>query len=321
MSDASSRYSSEFFEVQTLADGVYAAVGPQAGLCHSNAGIVDLGDRTLVFDTLTLPSYGEDLARACRELTGREPTWIALSHFHSDHWLGNQAFANGTPIIVTHRMLPHTEESMREYEGLPNELEDFQKQIDELAATCADEANEKKRTGIETNLARYRALHAEGANLRVIRPNMTFSGTLRLIGSKRWVDLIEAENAHTVSDVYLSIPDVNVVFMGDLGFFDTIPFLLYANPLGWIEALKALEASDTTVFVPGHGVVADRDRVKLTRECIEAVVTVVREAQAAGEELDDSLMQRLPEPFKSWGEGRTWMKEQLEAVAKSLEGK
>ena len=51
------------------------------------------------------------------------------------------------------------------------------------------------------------------------------------------------------------------------------------------------------------------------------MVTVVREAQAAGEELDDSLMQRLPEPFKSWGEGRTWMKEQLEAVAKSLEGK
>jgi len=55
--------------------------------------------------------------------------------------------------------------------------------------------------------------------------------------------------------------------------------------------------------VPGHGVVADRDRVKLTRECIEAVVTVVREAQAAGEELDDHLMQRLPEPFKSWGRG------------------
>ena len=103
-------------------------------------------------------------------------------------------------------------------------------------------------------------------------------------------------------------------------FLDTIPFLMYADPLGWIEALKGLEASDATAFVPGHGVVADTDRVALTRECIEAVVAVVREAQAAGEELDDPVMRRLPEPFKSWSEGRTWMKQQLEAVAKSLEG-
>ena len=43
MSHTASVNSFEFFEIQTLADGVYAAVGPREGLCHSNAGIVDLG--------------------------------------------------------------------------------------------------------------------------------------------------------------------------------------------------------------------------------------------------------------------------------------
>jgi glyoxylase-like metal-dependent hydrolase (beta-lactamase superfamily II) len=319
MSEATPRFSSEFFEIRTLADGVYAAIGPQDGLCHSNAGIVDLGNRTIVFDTLTLPSYGADLARACRELTGRDPAWIAISHFHADHWLGNQAFADGTPIIVTHDMLPPIEEQMKEYDALPNELDDFQAQIDELAKTCDAETNEKKRKGIETNLARYRALHAEGSSLRVIRPNTAFEGRLQLIGSKRSVELVEVKRAHTASDVYLSVPDADAVFMGDLGFFDTLPFLMYANPLGWIDALKTLEASDATVFVPGHGVVADVDRVKLSRECIEAVVAVVRDAQSSGEELNDRLMQRLPEPFRSWSEGRTWIQQQLEAVAASLE--
>jgi len=318
MSSEAPRFESEFFRIETLAEGVYAAVGPQDGLCHSNAGIVDLGDRTLVFDTLTLPSYGEELARACRELTGCEPTWIALSHFHSDHWLGNQAFAHGTPIVVTQDMLPPILESMKQYEELPNELEEFQGQIDELAATCAANPDEKKRAGIETNLARYRALHAEGATLRVIHPNTAFEGRLHLIGSERSVDLIEVKNAHTVSDVYLSVPDAGVVFMGDLGFFDTIPFLMYADPLGWIEALRELEASEATVFVPGHGVVADADRVRASRECIEAVVSIVREARTSGEPLDESLMKRLPEPFRSWAEGRTWITEQLEAVGKSL---
>ena len=319
MTDAASRFQSEFFAIETLADGVYAAVGPQDGLCHSNAGIVDLGDRTLVFDTLTLPSYGEALARACRELTGREPTWIALSHFHSDHWLGNQAFAYGTPIIVTHDMLPPILDSMSQYEELPGELEEFQGQIDELAATCAAEPDRKKRAGIETNLARYRALHAEGATLRVIHPNTAFAGRLHLIGSERSVDLIEVKNAHTVSDVYLSVADAKLVFMGDLGFFDTIPFLMYADPLGWIEALQELEASDAIVFVPGHGVVADTDRVRTSRECIEAVVSIVREAQTSGEVLEESLRKRLPEPFRSWAEGRTWIQEQLEAVGKLLD--
>jgi glyoxylase-like metal-dependent hydrolase (beta-lactamase superfamily II) len=318
MTDDTKRFSSEFFEIQTLADGVYAAVGPQAGLCHSNAGIVDLGDRTLVFDTLTLPSYGKDLARACRELTGRDPTWISLSHFHSDHWLGNQAFAEGTPILTTHDMLPPLEEWMTEYGKLPDELDDFAKRIDELAETCAKEPDAKKREGIETNLARYRALHKEAPELRVVAPNMAFSGTLRLMGSKRSVELIEVKKAHTVSDVYLSIADAQVVFMGDLGFFDTIPFLMYADPMGWIEALKALETVDAKTFVPGHGVVGEVDRVRRTRECIEAIVDVVRDAQEADEALEGALLERLPKPFRSWAEGRTWMKEQLEAVAKAI---
>jgi len=318
MSDGT--FSSEFFEIQELAEGVYAAVGPQEGLCHSNAGIVDLGNRTLVFDTLTLPSYGEDLARACRELTGREPTWIALSHFHADHWLGNQAFPENTPILATHTMLPQLEASMETYANLPGELDDFQRQIDELTATCEAESDDKKRQGIETNLSRYRALHAEGETLRVVRPNLAFDGTVQLMGSARSIDLVEVKAAHTASDVYLSVPDANVVFMGDLGFFDTIPFLMYADPLGWIDALKALEASDATIFVPGHGVVADADRVRASRECIEAIVAVVRKAEADGETIEEALLQRLPEPFVTWAEGRTWMQQQLDAVASSIAG-
>lgn len=318
MTHVSKQFSSPHFEIQELGEGVYAAIGPQEGLCHSNAGIIDLGDRTLVFDTLTLPSYGDDLARACLELTGREPTWIAISHFHSDHWLGNQAFAENTPILATHAMAPQLTASMDSFAGLPEELDDFQRQIDELAVTCEAETNEKKRQGIETNLSRYRALHAEGASLCAIPANMLFDGSLQLIGSKRSVDLVEVKAAHTVSDVYLAIPDANVVFMGDLGFFDTIPFLMFADPLGWIEALKALEASDATVFVPGHGVVGDTDHVRRSRECIEAVVDIVRGALNEGAEIEEGLLQTLPEPFKAWAEGRTWMQQQLDAVAKAI---
>lgn len=204
--------------------------------------------------------------------------------------LGHVRQADGLEAIAGHlgadvaRVEPLR--SMKEHEDLPGGLDDFQKQIDELAAACESESNDRRRANLERNLDRYRALRAEAPNLRIVHPNTVFEGTPRLAGSKRSVDLVEVKRAHTASDVYLSIPDAGVVFMGDLGFFDTIPFLLYADPLGWIAALRTLEASDAATFVPGHGVVADADRVRLSRECIEAIVAVVREAQASGEEID-----------------------------------
>ena len=47
MFDVAKTFSSPHFQTQELADGVYAVLGDQDGLCHSNAGIVDLGDQSL----------------------------------------------------------------------------------------------------------------------------------------------------------------------------------------------------------------------------------------------------------------------------------
>ena len=318
MSKASDSFSSPHFEIQELADGVYAVLGEQHGLCHSNAAIVDLGDQTLVLDTLTLPSYGEDLAIACRELTGRDPSWIALTHYHADHWLGNQAFPRETPLIATPGMQPGIENSMIDYQEAIDEPSGFAKQVEDYAAACEDENDATAREGMEINLGRYRALLDELTSIQLIRENTLFEGRLQLVGSKRLVELIEVANAHTVSDVFLKLPEERIVFMGDLGFFDTIPFLAFADPVQWIDTLQSFEASDTEVFVPGHGVVGGMDRVKLERECIEAVVFVVREALDAGDDITLALTKHLPEPFMSWASGRGHMEMNYKAVAEAL---
>ena len=52
------------FRLEQIAEGVYAAIAREGGAAHSNAGIVDLGDRTLVFDTLGTPKAAEELRAA-----------------------------------------------------------------------------------------------------------------------------------------------------------------------------------------------------------------------------------------------------------------
>jgi hypothetical protein len=46
---------SEHFNYHELAEGVWAAIVKPTGLAASNSGIVDLGDRTLAFDTTLSP--------------------------------------------------------------------------------------------------------------------------------------------------------------------------------------------------------------------------------------------------------------------------
>ena len=309
---------SEHFEVRELADGVYAVVGDQNGLCHSNAGIVDLGDQTLVLDTLTLPSYGVDLAQASRELTGRDPSWIAFTHYHADHHLGNQAFPEATPLVATHAMLPPMEESMKGYQEAIDDPAGFEKQVEDFAAGVEAEQDPAKRKAAEVTLARYRALLSELPSIRLIRPNTLFEGTLRLHGSKRCVELVEVPNAHTASDVYLRLPEEKILFMGDLGFFDTIPFLGYADPIRWIDTLKDFERSEIETYVPGHGIVAGVEKVRVQRECIEAIVEAVRSVLAEGAEVTEELSERLPEPFRAWTSKGRFNQMNYVAVANSL---
>jgi cyclase len=318
MTHDSKSFSSPHFQIEELAEGIFAVLGEREGLCHSNAAIVDLGDQTLVLDTLTLPSYGDDLAKACRELTGRDPSWIAFTHYHADHFLGNQSFPNTTPLIATQAMLAPTEEWMGQYQELIDDPDGFKQQLADFAATCEAEEDPLKQAAMNINLARYRALYADLGVMRLVRPNTVFEGKMVLSGSKRSVELIEVVHAHTVSDVYLRLPDEGVCFMGDLGFFDTIPFLGFADPMRWSSTLREFESSEMKTFVPGHGVAGGTDKVTIERECIDAIVVAVREVLEAGEEVTGLLGERLPEPFRTWEMGGRFNLMNYKAVAKSI---
>lgn len=62
---------SPHFSLVELNEGVYAALHAPGGWAQSNAGIVDLGDRTLVYDAFLSPLATRDLLAAAQALTGR----------------------------------------------------------------------------------------------------------------------------------------------------------------------------------------------------------------------------------------------------------
>jgi hypothetical protein len=61
------------FTFYELAEGVWAAIVKPAGLAASNSEIVDLGDRTLVFDTTLSPASAADLRSAAEHPARGQP--------------------------------------------------------------------------------------------------------------------------------------------------------------------------------------------------------------------------------------------------------
>ena len=62
---------SRHFTLHELGEGIYAAIHKPGGWAQSNAGIIDIGDRTLVFDAFLSPRASQDLLAAAQALTGR----------------------------------------------------------------------------------------------------------------------------------------------------------------------------------------------------------------------------------------------------------
>jgi cyclase len=92
---------SKHFQIERLADGVYAAVASEQGYASCNAGIIDIGDRTVLFDTFLTPEAARDLLDATGQLTSNKITHIINSHEHNDHIRGNQVFDSNADIIST----------------------------------------------------------------------------------------------------------------------------------------------------------------------------------------------------------------------------
>jgi len=298
---------SNHFYLEQITNGVYVAFSAEGGRAISNAGIIDLGERTLIFDTFETPIAADDLRVASDSLTGRPATWVVNSHFHPDHWFGNQVFPKETIIISSQGTWEGIHEFIDEVEEEKKDPSDLEEELHSLKGQLALESDLRKREVIKSSIARWEFYLESLPNLNLRVPDQTFRGKIELHGSMRSVELIDAGPAHTSGDSYLRIPSENIAFIGDIGFFNEQPYMADSNPEGWKAMLKVLKNSDTKTYIPGHGPAGTKKDLILIQEYIEMLETMVSKAINQRKTVDDVLSQELPEPFRTWSIGSSRM--------------
>ena len=288
-----------YFTLEELADGVHAAIGRLSACALSNAGIIDLGGRTLIFDTFTSPQAGEELRRAAIDLTGRSAHWIVISHAHSDHWLGNQAFPEATILstAATRKQMPGMADYVSSYRRDPDRLP---AQIEEERGRLTAEGDPGKRANLLWSIARLECLAECLPTLELRLADLVFTRKLTVHGSRRAVELVAHAHVHSQGDVELTLPEEEMLFAGDLGFFQTQPFMGSCDPVRWSKWLAEALASDFQTIVPGHGPVGTKADLALEREYIVALERAVDRVIERNGTVEDALLETLPTPFDAW---------------------
>lgn len=269
-------FSSRHFRLEQLADGVYAAIHSDDGWAICNAGIIDLGDRTLVFDTFLSLEAAKDLRDAAERLTGRSVHAVINSHPHNDHIWGNQIYSADVDIISTTRT-----RDLIATEG-PLEIQEF-RDVSPQRLEAVEAQRSKARDETELALLRYSSVYYQAIlatlpKLQLRLPNITFTGELSFRGPKRSAKLITFEGAHSGSDAILHLPDDGIVFMSDLLFIGVHPYLPDGDPDKIKLILAQVRKLQAKIFVPGHGPVGQTLHLDWMDGYINTLDELVRKA-------------------------------------------
>ncbi|GAB4568995.1 MAG: hypothetical protein Kow0077_00800 [Anaerolineae bacterium] len=286
------------FIIESVGPGVYAVIDNGQGTAVGNAGIIDLGGGTLVFDTLLTPRAAQALRAAATELTGSPVRWVVNSHYHNDHIRGNQVFVPDATVISTRKTYEQIQHDG--VEELKSDASYAPRRAAELEAELANTTDSQARKQITFWLDYFRAITESLDTLELTLPDITFEHYLHLHGSRRTVILHGDWAGHTASDAVLVVPDAGVAFLADLLFVKSHPFLADGNPLTLMDSLQQLQKLDVQTFVPGHGPVGTAADLEAMIAYLDTCMVRARALVKAGASPDDLTNEPVPDPFIDW---------------------
>ena len=293
----------QLFDIQPMAGGVYAAIAKPQFLVNCNAGIVVLEDGVLVVDTHSKPSAARALIEQIKTLTDKPVKYVVDTHFHWDHYQGNQAYPNAWPGGVEIISSEATRESIQ-LRGIPrvrHEILWVPGEIGRLKADLAKATDAKQRAEIEANIQQSKEYLAELMSKPMILPTLTFDRSLILHRPTRTVQVLWLGKGHTDGDVVVYLPKEKIIFAGDLvqGF---TPFMGDSYPYDWIRTLREVEKLDFDYLLGGHGVVMrGKEHVRLLEDYFRDLMAQTAEAYAQSASREETRQRVAPALVEKYG--------------------
>ena len=299
----------EGVSVQTvpIADGIYQFITAPDGYVPNGNSVAIVGsDGVLVFDTFTRPSTARKLVAEIRRITDRPVRWVVNSHWHPDHWSGNEVFARefpGVEILASEETLRWMRNTANAWPALlttnlKKSEAAFEQERESRKAADGSPVSDEQLKKDEDELRLEREFTAEALTVHRTFPTTTYADSLSLQRGGRELRLMSVVGDARGSTV-LWLPKERILITGDVVSY---PVPYFTPPIvQHAKTLRTLAALEPSVIVPGHGPAwHDRDYMNLEAELFESIVRQVTDAVQKGLVTEEEIKRVVDvEPFRT----------------------
>ena len=287
---ASTSAADDLFDIKPMADGVWAAISKPVYKINCNAAIILFDDSVLVVDTHSKPSAARALIEQVKKLTDKPVKYVVNTHFHWDHYQGNQAYPSSWPAGVEIISSEATRLNI-EQRGIPrvkHEIVTMPADIEKMKADVAAASDPAQKAKLSSDLAQAQDYLSELKTMQVTLPTLTFDRSLILHRKSRTVEMFWLGNAHTNGDVFVYLPKEKILITGD-AMHGWTPFMGDSFPYDWIATLDKAEKLDFDQVLGGHGdVMHGKERFELWKQYFTDLMAETGKAYADGDSLEQA---------------------------------
>ncbi len=307
------------FEIQKLADGVYAAIRKQPPLMSfdpNNVFIINDEDVVVVEANASLAATKELLA-ALRKLTNKPIKYVINTHWHDDHIIGNQVYAQAFPNVefIAHASTltdrPTVGETNRQQmlaggKGYAERLRSLVEQNKSLAGT---QLSEEERINYRSDIAWLERALTEAPQVKIILPTLTIEDRLTLHRGARTIEIRHLGRGHTGADLIVHLPKEGILITGDLVVWPVPLVGSTSFPAAYSATMEKLLTLPANIIVPGHGLVLrDQNYLKLMARLLTSLKDQTAAAVARGETLEQARKSVNLAEFRTLFAGDSMMK-------------
>jgi glyoxylase-like metal-dependent hydrolase (beta-lactamase superfamily II) len=261
-----------FGRLEEVGGGLFAFIstpltGDYTTVC--NGGIIAGRSGVLVVEAFQTPEGARWIAEQTREITGRWPTHVLITHYHGDHSGGVEGF------------FPEASPGEGTEAGGPGILATRTTQ-ELVVGRLPDDAQE--------------SLQRRWADVVLV----DLEETTELDLGGRQVHLIPRDG-HTLSDVTVELPDEDLAWCGDLVWNGMFPNYMDAVPSLLSRSVRAVQAEGRALYVPGHGPLATGEDMARYVSVIDGLEETARMARREGWTAEEAgNRHRIPESLGEW---------------------
>jgi cyclase len=285
---------------EDLGDGIYVFRAPSDldYWTSTNSVVIVNQEDVTVFDSCTRAVTARAVIAEIRKLTAKPVRVLINSHWHQDHWSGNDEYAKAFPglrIVASAETRAYMSSMGARF--FVDELQQFglQRMRDELATAIktgmlADGSplTAEARARKERSIAMASQFAAEIEALPRVLPNLVYRDEMAFWSGQREFRLMSLTGDATRSTV-LYLPGNKILVTGDVLVSPEDgngppPWTTNSYAVTpWLESLRRLEALDASVIVPGQGpAMHDKAYLHRTIELFAAIIAQVHAALERG---------------------------------------